>query len=101
MLQDAATRSKTHLREAGEDHVARDDFRTREELDPDSYAGMLAAHWAQHTPDKYKFSFNENVLAHMRPHSREPVPNYSVGTRGLPFINQLPSEGARRGNGLY
>ena len=102
ILRDTATRSKTEYETCGLDKVNEDDWRTRDDFhNDDSYASMLAQHWAEHVPGKYKFSYNERVLAFMRPKSREEMPNYSVGTRGLPFISQLPFDGTHRGNGLY
>lgn len=73
----------------------------RDDLDPGSFSQKVAAHWASTTPQRYKDTFNERVMAFMKPHSRSEVPNYSVGTRGLPFINQLPFDGESfRGNPL-
>lgn len=74
----------------------------RDDLDQGSYAAMLANHWASHTPDKYKFAYADSVLFYMRPHSREIDPNYSVGTRAIPYAgDQRIFDGSHRGSGLY
>ena len=62
---------------------------------------QVAAHWAQAAPEKYKLDYHDFVTAHERPHSRVPYPNYSVGTRGLPFDDQKVGDGRYRGSGLY
>lgn len=79
---------------AGEDQLAKNSWRLRDDLEPGSFSALLAAHWADMTPQRYKESFKERVLDFMTtPRSRSTVPNYSIGTRGLPFINQLPFDG--------
>lgn len=102
MLHSVATQSIAEYETAGEAQLAENFYRMRDDLDPDSYSATVAAHWAQIVPDKYKKSYNESVLQHMRYHSRSDVPNYSVGTRGLPFAgDQRLYDGTYRGDGLY
>lgn len=103
MLRSSAARSHNEYETAGELQLAANEFRTRDDFDPGSFAASLAAHWGSHVPQHAKDSYGESVVyyAARRPRSRRPEPNYSVGTRGLPFINQLPSDGVHRGNGMY
>lgn len=78
---------------AGEAALERESWRMRDDLDEGSFSARLAAHWASTTPQRYKDTFEERVVAFMQPRSHSEVPNYSVGTRGLPFMNQLPFDG--------
>lgn len=99
MLRSSASRSWTEYSSAGESQLAENAYRMRDDLDPGSYSAMLAAHWAARVPDKYKMDYKQFVEQHavQHPRSRVPEPNYSVGTRGLPFIGQLPYDGEHRG----
>lgn len=102
MLHSAATRSFNEYRLAGEAQLGENYFRLRDDLDPDSYSYVVAEHWAQIVPEKYKRAYADSVLYYMRYHSREALPNYSVGTRGLPFAgDQRLYDGSYRGDGLY
>ena len=102
MLRSSATRSRTEYRTAGEAQLAANAFRLRDDLDEGSFGATLAAHWARRGDD-FKFDFDRFVTAH-RDFPRAPprdAPNYSVGTRGLPFIDQTVTDGRYRGSGLY
>lgn len=101
MLRASATRSKREYASAGEEQLGDNAHRMRDDLEPNSFGAMLAAHWAQAAPEKYKLDYHDFVTAHERPHSRVPYPNYSVGTRGLPFDDQKVGDGRYRGSGLY
>jgi hypothetical protein len=98
MLRSSATLSKMRLKRGTTEGQ---EWRMRDDLDPDTYGAMLAAHWAQRAT-KYKMDYDRFVTQHAdRPRDRSSVPNYSVGTRGLPFIGQTVTDGRYRGSGLY
>lgn len=102
MLRASAIRSLTEYHTAGEEQLEAESWRMRDDLEPDSFAAELAAHWAQKAPARYKKDYDAFVTQHMsRFRSRVPYPNYSVGTRGLPFIDQTVTNGRYRGSGLY
>jgi hypothetical protein len=102
MLRSSATRSRTEYRTAGQGQLAANAFRLRDDLDQGSFGAELAAHWARRADD-FKFDFDRFVTDHrVFPRAPPPaVPNYSVGTRGLPFIDQTVTDGRYRGTGLY
>lgn len=102
MLRSSAIRSRTEYSTAGEGQLASNAFRMRDDLDEGSFGNTLAAHWARRGDD-FKFDFDEFVTQHrVFPRAPPPeVPNYSIGTRGLPFIGQTVTDGRYRGSGLY
>lgn len=96
MLRSSAALSKMRLKRG-----TAEEWRLRDDLEPDTYGAMLAAHWAQ-APTKYKLDYDRFVAQHATlPRDRPSAPNYSVGTRGLPFIDQKVTDGRYRGSGLY
>jgi hypothetical protein len=98
MLASSAALSQTRL-----ERGTAEPWRLRDDLEPDTWGAALAAHWAK-DGTAYKFDYDKYVTEHEQPgEHREPsvVPNYSVGTRGMPFADQKITDGRFRGNGLY
>jgi hypothetical protein len=86
---------------AGEAQLERNAHRMRDDLDPGSYGAMLSAHWASEAPEKYKIDYDRFVVQHATRQQAAPYPNYSIGTRGMPFYDQKTTDGRYRGRGLY